>query len=362
MTLLTELNFDKILEDIKPSAAEVEKVKLLSNGLISIINGLAAENGIDAEAMLVGSVAKGTWLSGKAVKDNADIDLLIKFPLTTSLNDLKRCGLFLGEKCIEMVKGYAEKRYASHPYVTGHIDGYDIDFVPCYSIKDARQLKSAVDRTLLHTLYIQNKLKNEKKDEVRLLKKFMESVGTYGSEFKVGGFAGYLCELLILYYGSFQDVLNAAATRWHPHYQIDLEKYGTAELFKEPLVVVDPVDKKRNVAAPLTQQKMSEFMVAAYNFTKNPSQEYFYPKKVEHDLNLIKEEFKERGTHTVLLIFKPPSIPADAIYPQIKKTENSLVNLSEREDFKVFGSDFWTDEKKKVIILLEFSKLCLLFP
>ena len=34
---------------------------------------------VTADAVLVGSVAKGTWLAG-----NADIDILIKFPLDTS--------------------------------------------------------------------------------------------------------------------------------------------------------------------------------------------------------------------------------------------------------------------------------------
>src|SRR5690606_4260622 len=60
-------------------------------------------------------------------------------------------------------------------------------------------------------------------------------------------------------------------------------------------------------------------------------------------------------TKTLILSFKTPDIPADALYPQIKKTEKSMMHLAEREGFKTQGSDSWTDEKEKVLILLEFD-------
>ena len=126
-----------------------------------------------------------------------------------------------------------------------------------------------------------------------LLKRFMKSVGTYGSHFKVGGFAGYLCELLIIYYSSFEKVLESASNEWRPGYNIDLMGYGTSSLFNEPLIVVDPVDKNRNVAAAVSLQKMSEFVAASRNFLKDPSISYFHPKNISYDLNSIKEEFKE---------------------------------------------------------------------
>ncbi|MGZ7109285.1 MAG: CCA tRNA nucleotidyltransferase, partial [Methanobacterium sp.] len=56
-----------------------------------------------------------------------------------------------------------------------------------------------------------------------------------------------------------------------------------------------------------------------------------------------------------LILFKPPNVPADALYPQIKKTESSLRGVVEREDFRVMDTDSWTDENEKVIILLELD-------
>ena len=353
------IDFKTILDDIKPSEDDEKKVQHLSNKLIDIINTTAQDKGFTAEAVLLGSVAKKTWISSEN-KEDVDIDIFIKFPLTTSLEDLKVQGLELAYDCIKTLNGTYEERYASHPYLSGIIDGYPVDLVPCYDIKESKELKSAVDRTILHTNYIRENLKPNQENEVRLLKRFMKMVGTYGSEFKVGGFSGYLCELLIINYGSFLEVLQNALTEWQPGHKIDLKKFGTSNLFDEPMVVVDPTDKNRNVAAALTLQKMSEFRVAAANFLDNPKKSYFYPKHIKYDLKSIKDEFEERETHSIILSFPSPNIPADALNPQIRKTEKSLVRILENNHFSVLGSDCWSnegsdDEKKSVVILLEMN-------
>lgn len=347
---MSKIDYQKILNQIKPLEEEKKEIKSLWTLLINTINETAQEYGINAEAVLVGSVAKGTWLSGKA-----DIDIFIKFPLDTETEYLKEKGLYLGKECIKRMNGKYEYRYASHPYITGIIEGYEIDFVPCFHIKSHEELKSAVDRTIPHTKYVQENLRPEENDEVLLLKHFMKIMGTYGSEFKVGGFAGYLCELLIINYGTFLKTLKNASEEWKPGYIIDLMGYGTASLFTEPLVVVDPVDPKRNVAAALSLQKMSEFVAASRNFIKDQSPLYFETIEPRYDINSILEEFSIRGTKTLILSFKAPDIPADALYPQIKKTEKSIVQLAHRNGFQTFGSDYWTDETERILILLEFN-------
>jgi len=283
------------------------------------------------------------------------VDIFIKFPLKTSESYLKEKGLYLGSECMRKMGGSTEYRYASHPYVTGLIKTFEIDFVPCYDIRNTKKIKSAVDRTIPHTEYVKNNLIPGKADEVLLLKKFMDNINAYGSEFKVGGFAGYLCELLIIHYGTFLNVLKYAADEWKPGYQIDMENYGTANLFTEPLIVVDPVDPHRNVAAALSLQTLSEFVVASRNYLENPSTTYFYDKEIQANQDEVKKEFEERGTKTLILHFRAPDIPADALYPQIKKTANSIVSVVERSGFKTWGSDYWTDEKDEIIILLEFE-------
>ncbi|MCC7551523.1 MAG: CCA tRNA nucleotidyltransferase [Methanobacterium sp.] len=365
------IDFKPILKDIEPSKEEEEKVHNLADKLMEIINIAAQKEKITAEAVLLGSVAKNTWISSVDNGDNdLDIDIFIKFPLTTSPDNLKSLGLKLAKDCIEEADGVYEERYASHPYLTGTIQGYQVDLVPCYDIQHSRELKSAVDRTLLHTQYVMGNLKTGQEKEVRLLKRFMQMVGTYGSEFKVGGFSGYLCELLVIYYGSFLEVLQGAWDEWKPGIQIDLLDYGTADMFNEPLVVVDPTDGNRNVSAALTLQKMSEFVIAAGNFLKKPEKSYFYPKVIEYNQKDILEEFSQRETTSLILSFPAPNIPSDALHPQIRKTEKSLVKILETADFSVLGSDSWSNEgdvdenignkedqvkRKEVVILLEMN-------
>ena len=120
--------------------------------------------------------------------------------------------------------------------------------------------------------------------EVRLLKKFMQGIDVYGAEIKVGGFSGYLCELLIMKYGSFAQTIGAFA-RYNQRVVIDIEGfYADREnelslLFPEPLVIVDPVDKGRNVASAVQPQKLYTFIGASRAFLKKPTEDFFYPPK-----------------------------------------------------------------------------------
>jgi tRNA nucleotidyltransferase (CCA-adding enzyme) len=128
-----------------------------------------------------------------------------------------------------------------------------------------------------HTDYIKTHLKATMHDEVRLLKKFMQGIGVYGAEIKVGGFSGYLCELLVMNYGSFMGVVEAFAD-YSRRIVIDLEGYYAKRerdlelLFSEPLVIVDPIDKARNVASAVQTQKLYEFVAAARAFMQSPSE------------------------------------------------------------------------------------------
>ena len=271
----------------------------------------------------------------------------------------------------DALNGNASEHYASHPYLTCDIDGFEVDIVPCYAIEEGQSIISAVDRTILHTRYIQKHLSKGQEDEVLLLKKFMDAVGTYGSEFKTGGFAGYLCELLILNYGTF-DATIRAAQNWKRQTVIDLEDFGTAgnPLFKnDPLVFIDPTDKNRNVGAALRMERYVDFIVASRNFLdidENDSEkiiEFFKPLQKEHLSNKSNEEiakdilesFKDRQTQTLVLKFPIPEMSADALHPQLLKTVSSICEKIEMEEFSVFNYDYWTDEERFVIFTIELN-------
>jgi len=48
------------------------------------------------------------------------------------------------------------------------------------------------------------KLSNSLKEEVRILKKFFFHIDVYGAEIAKEGFSGYVSEVLISYFGSFE--------------------------------------------------------------------------------------------------------------------------------------------------------------
>ena len=367
------MNYESILNELRPTPEEIEAVNETTEKVIDFINELCEKEGIDAKANAVGSVAKNTWLRGKS-----DIDIFISFPIDTDMDYLKEKGLDIAYKTNDALNGNASEHYASHPYLTCDIDGFEVDIVPCYAIEEGQSIISAVDRTILHTRYIQKHLSKEQEDEVLLLKKFMDAVGTYGSEFKTGGFAGYLCELLILKYGTFEKTLRAAQN-WKKHTEIDLEGYGTAgnDIFKpDPLVFIDPTDMNRNVGAALRIERYVDFIVASRNFLdiadindldEEEKQEriieFFKPLQKEHLFGKSNDEiakdilksFKDRQTQTLVLKFPIPEMSADALHPQLLKTVTSICEKIEMEEFSVFNYDYWTDEERFVIFTIELN-------
>ena len=344
------MDYSLILDDIKPTDDETRQLRQVSSKVIGYLQSLCDTEGLDAHVALVGSVAKNT-----ALKGNSDVDIFIAFPLDTDKTFLKEKGLELAHRCCDEFKSVAEHHFASHPYVTTCIDGFEVDIVPCYAIEDGSQLKSAVDRTILHTRYVKAKLMKGQEDEVLLLKRFMAMTGTYGSEFKVGGFAGYLCELLIIRYGTFEDTLRNAVN-WKYGHSIDLEGYGTSKDFNDSLIVIDPTDKNRNVGAALRLEKLAQFIQSARNYIFSDNKmDYFYPLERNLDRQGLLNEFEKRNSDFIAVKFSIPDIPLDTLHPQLRKTTEALERKLNGEEFNVFKADYWSDEILNCVILLEMA-------
>jgi len=313
----------KNIKDIKPTAKEREKQKVVVGEIISEIR----KQGRDA--VLVGSIAKNTCLRG-----STDMDIFILFPKTVPRKQLEKDGLGIAKKVCKKFKSKPEKHYAQHPYIVTKIKGFDIDLVPCYKIKSGEKILSAVDRSPLHKDYIIKHLKNP--DEVRKLKHFMQEIGVYSAEIAVHGFSGYLCELLVLKYGSFKKVLEAASD-WKRFERIEVREHSPA-VFTDPLMVIDPVDPYRNVAAAVSQDKKCEFMLVAREFLKK--------KKVQ------KAVVNPTGKVFVVKWAVKDDI-ADILCGQLQKFEAKVVRALKLNEFSVVGSFCWADSKKEAQILVE---------
>jgi tRNA nucleotidyltransferase (CCA-adding enzyme) len=338
-----------VLCSIKPTDAEKSRLCALAENLISRINIIGKSEGIDIKGILVGSSARGTWISGEH-----DLDIFIMFPPDAEREYLEEKGLYVARK-IALEGQSFEERYAEHPYIHAVFDGFEVDLVPAFNVKSGAEIKSAVDRTPFHNSYVSSKIKGLEED-VLLLKQFQKGIGVYGSELKTRGFSGFLVELLIINYGSFEKVLEAACD-WKAGIGIDIEKHGTL-IHKDPLVMIDPTDPSRNVAAALSLDNFCIFIDKACEFLKSPDESYF---RVHITQSLDNDEFKkimsERGTSLLAIEFPAPDIVEDVLFPQLYKLEESVREMLEKYDFHVYNSGVWAYEKSIVLFELESAKL-----
>jgi tRNA nucleotidyltransferase (CCA-adding enzyme) len=343
-----------VLKRVKPTQAERKQLERVANETVARVNLACAKLGVPARGMLVGSAARDTWLHSER-----DIDIFILFPEKLSREELEQDGLRVAWAAAGR---RGKERFAEHPYITTHIKGFELDLVPCYDVTDPSKIKSAVDRSPHHQRYVSKRL-TELTDEVLLLKKFMDGIGTYGAELKVHGFSGYLCELLVLRYRTFKGVVEAAS-KWVPGEVIDLVKsyHDVGEikaLFPgQPLVIIDPVDPNRNAAAAVSMQNFSTFVRACQDFVRKPSERFFFPAKARMlGPQEVKRVLRQRGTALFCLAFDSPNVVEDILYPQLRKTEQALVMRLVRAGFEVLRSDVWANSKAAILIELSSEKL-----
>ncbi len=339
--------YEKILGKITPGRKERVEIKRLCRLVLSKIK----KYGYPAEVM--GSIAKDTWISG-----NRDIDVFVFFKPDVPLKKMEEEALSLGKKVVKALGGRHEIAYAQHPYVRGFLDGAKVDIVPCYRLEKLK-IKSAVDRTPFHVKYVRKKLKNRK--DVRLLKQLMKANGIYGAELKVEGFSGYLCELLVIRYGSFDNVLKNAR-KWAYGHVIDIEKYYkeeklAREKFSHHLIVVDPVDANRNVAASLSLKNFERFVALSAQFLsagKKEREKFFEPKKVEATPF---QNIASRLQNFIVIELEKPKIVEDILYPQMRKTLSRIESRLTEEEFGVLKKGVFADGKCYLVLELKYISL-----
>ncbi len=338
---------EKVLEIIKPSPDEERSIKAAAEELVRMAEDEIRSMELDASAMIVGSVAKGTFLR------NPDLDIFILFPPDMPREEMERTGLALGRKLIPD----GRENYAEHPYIHGTFRGYEVDLVPCYHIRDGSMKMSAVDRTPFHTDFVMQHMDDDMKDQARILKAFMKGIGTYGAEAEIEGFSGYLVELLIIKYGSFRDVLEASRS-WKRGTRLHLGN-DAGNRFDTPLIFIDPVDPRRNVASALSPETYALFIYAASEYLKSPKMEFFFPKeRVPEPKDALLAEVERRGTHIFGISLPRPDLVGDVLFPQVKKGRRILSQRLNDMGFSVISSEYHVyDSHILYIFETEISRL-----
>jgi tRNA nucleotidyltransferase (CCA-adding enzyme) len=344
----------EILTKITPTWKDRAKIEALAKQLEQRTATACKAHGIKATVRVEGSVAKDTWL-----REEPDIDIFMRLPTSIPRKDLGEISLKIAR---EATQGSRQiERFAEHPYLEAFVDGVRVNIVPCYDAEPGEWL-SATDRTPFHTDYVKKRLNESLRGEVRLLKKFLQGIKAYGAEIKTGGFSGYLCELLILHHESFPKTLKAFA-HYTPRTTIDIEHHYKGRerelrlLFPEPLVIVDPVDKGRNVASAVQLQKLYTFVAAARAYLKKPATAFFYPPKTKAlPAKALKNQLENQGSDIIFLTLDKINAVPDVLWGQLYRTQRSLRKQIELNDFKVLRDAAWSDEKTLNAFIIELQQ------
>jgi len=107
-------------------------------------------------------------------------------------------------------------------------------------------------------------LTTKMRDEVRILKTFLKSNGIYGAEIAKQGFSGYVSEVLILNFGSFENTIKSISSiKENQIIGKTTKKFGTS------IVIIDPIDSNRNLAAAISNENVGKFILVSRGFKEN---------------------------------------------------------------------------------------------
>jgi tRNA nucleotidyltransferase (CCA-adding enzyme) len=336
----------RALSQCQPSQEDEEYLTKIAIETKRLVSNYISPKVVDV--ILGGSFAKGTWL-----KDEVDIDIFVKIDNSVSDKEFGQLGKEIG---LQSLKGHdTYLRYSDHPYVEAVINGVRVNVVPCYNVLKGKW-KSAADRSPFHTDYIKKSLDDEKRSHVRLLKRYLKSVGIYGADIATGGFSGYVAEIMILKYGSFESVLHAMS-RIGPEnnvISIDNPDVSAIKKFKSQIIIIDPIDDRRNLGTAISAESVGKFVLAARSFLAKPSFDFFIKKEQK-----FSGDYKDLYPNLVIVEFSYKKRSPDVIWGQLKRSLNAISKQLEIANFRVVRSICTTDENESAAFVFLIESLTL---
>ncbi|NTV23844.1 MAG: hypothetical protein HGA85_05745 [Nanoarchaeota archaeon] len=265
------------LSNIKASLRPDKEIIADIDLFVADINARLKKNKIKASCVPGGSVAKGTFL-----KDDFDVDLFVKFDYSYMDKDLS--GLL--EKVLDRLP--YERVHGSRDYFQIH-SKLNYEIVPVLDVTDPKKAVNVTDMSPLHVAWVRKNLKKGQEDDIRLAKKFCKAAKVYGAESYIKGFSGHVIDILIIRYGSFEGLIEAAASWAIPVY-IDVEKHYknrpdavfnmNKSKVQGPILVVDPILCSRNASCAVSREQLDTFKNAAKRYLKAPNEDFFTEKRV----------------------------------------------------------------------------------
>lgn len=285
---------------VTPTAAERRAKESAAAEALALVGREISGREHIAGAELGGSYAKGTWLAG------ADIDVFVVFDVSVSEARLESESRRIGFASMRAHRPYV--RYASHPYVEAEIRGTRVNVVPCYGVRRG-EWRSAADRSRFHTEHMSRALTPQMRDDVRVLKRLLQSNGLYGAELAREAFSGYACEVLVAHHGSLEAAVRALARARRG------DVIGSADGPQStPLAIMDPVDPARNLALAVSPANIGR-LVRLCRAVESGSMP-LSPARARPDAGMLRS--------TVTVRFFARARPPETIWGQAKSAASAL--------------------------------------
>ncbi len=336
----------KVLERIKPPEKLPDKVYETVDNVQNVIP--------NAKVMLGGSTAKGTYLKG-----DHDYDVFVRFNPEnvehSSISDIL-------EESLQSVFDNVVRVHGSRDYFHVEIDEFFFEFIPVLHVKSSAEAENVTDMSPLHVEHVTAKIQEnpDMADEVRLLKQFCKAQRIYGAESYIGGFSGYMVELLVIHYGTFQKTLDAVSG-WEDRVVLDPEGHHKDAMkalneskLQSPLVMVDPVQPERNASAALKKEAFDTFREVADEYLSVPEEkqdEFFVVKPLDID------SFKKLHSETDLFVVEldaqtgKPDVAGAKCY----KAFQFMLRELQEHGFLVHASD-WEYKDDRAVLLFAMDK------
>jgi len=336
----------RALKLVEPDKKEIDAVDRIAKNSLELVKKAASKFDGIVDVTFGGSYEKGTWL-----RSDVDVDIFVKIRPDVSESEFERIGRELGFQALRSYKPYL--RYSQHPYVEAVVNGIRVNVVPCYDVEKGKWI-SAADRSPYHTKFIKSTFDDEKRRQARLLKKFMKTVGVYGAEIAKNGFSGYVCEVLILKYGSFMNVLKAA-TEFSEKEVISIEKENEdiVSTFNSALIILDPVDQKRNLGTAISHESVGRMILVSRRFIKKPELRYFASNA------MAKKTIQKFNDNIVVIKFRHKKRSQDIIWGQLKSSMKAIAKQLGINGFKVIRSACATDQGENSVFAFMVESMSL---
>ena len=314
---------------VVPSPTETTNITRLAGKMLLKTRRAAARFPEVRGVLMGGSFAKGTWLPR-----HVDLDIFVKIDPSTPVERFETVGLEIGSNA---TSGFPTgKKYAQHPYTEATVEGVRVNIVPCFDVK-VGDWRSAADRSPYHVKLV-DRLPEDEKNQIRLLKLFMNGVGVYGAEIQRQGFSGYVAEVLVMRHGGFES-----AIRWFADYVVPVNE----RLFSLP----DPVDEGRDLGIAVSGDSLGRMVLACREFLRHPSLAYFGEMKGKAHASLSGDVYA--------ILFSHRELSEDTLWGELRKTLRHVVRHLEVQGFATARAMAASDNVSKSAILLipEFTEL-----